>query len=337
MKKLINQNTIYIFISLVILLLVFWLTNNNAKTYETSFSYMDTYINIKIKHSDATVANEALKEAERIYKEYHELTDRYNAYEGINNVYYINNTTQELYMIKLDAHLYDILAYGKSWYYKSNGIKNINLGNVIDVWKKYQLTKTGVPTNEELTKAGSIDIENIVLLEDNYILNNHPNIDLGSIAKGYTTQIVGDYFKSKGITSYIINAGGNVLVGKKSADTSYNIGIQDPDDSSKVFKVIIGNNIAVVTSGGYERYYEYEGVRYSHIINPMTLFPANLYKSVTVICDNSALGDSLSLILFVLPIEEGKVFIKDYPNVEAIWYTNDDQIVKSDGFNKYEQ
>ena len=328
----INIGILVIIISLS-LLFVFY---RKEEMYDKNFFYMDTYINVKIFTKNKQVAESALKHIDTIYKDYHQLSDRYNSYDNINNIYYINNNNDKSKSILLDKRLYDLIKYGKEWYYESNGIKNINIGNVIDVWKEYRANKNGVPTYQELLNSGSINIEDIVLEDNNYILNNHPNIDLGSVAKGYATNEVGKYLKSVNINKFIINAGGNVLVGDHYNDDAYKIGIQNPEDGSSIYQVIKGNNIAVVTSGGYERYYTYNGIEYNHIINPKTLFPANNFKSVTVVTDNSAKADGLSLVLFVLSLEEGKEFIKKYDNVEVIWYLNDGTIVKSEGFSKYE-
>jgi FAD:protein FMN transferase len=304
--------------------------------YDKNLFYMDTYINVKIFTKDSKLAEQALKEIDNIYRDYHQLSDRYNSYPDIKNVYYINNTNDKSKSILLDQRLYDLIKYGKSWYYESDGIKNINIGNVVDVWKEYRANKSGVPTYEELLNAGSINIEDIVLEDNNYILNNIPNIDLGSVAKGYATKEVGKYLESVNINKFIINAGGNVLVGDHYNNDYYKIGVQNPEDGNSIYQVVKGNNIAVVTSGGYERYYTYNGIEYNHIINPKTLFPANNFKSVTVVTDDSAKADGLSLILFVLPLTEGQEFIKKYDNVEAVWYLTDGTVVKSEGFNKYE-
>ena len=173
------------------------------------------------------------------------------------------------------------------------------------------------------------------MLEDNKILNNHPNLDLGAISKGYTTEVVGKYLESIGIDEYLINAGGNVKVGSNYKKKNYSIGIQSPIKGEDLMSVIKGNNISVVTSGGYERNYEYNGITYHHIIDPDTLYPSNNMKSVTVVTKDSALGDILSTTLFLSSVEEGQEIIKNY-DCEAIWYTNDNKIIRSENFNKYE-
>ena len=113
----------------------------------------------------------------------------------------------------------------------------------------------------------------------------------------------------------------------KKNNSNYKIGIEDPNNKNDIFKVLKGNNISVVTSGGYERYYEYEDKKYHHIISPKTLYPTDYMKSVTIITKDSALADMLSTYLFLIDIEDGKDYINKLENVEAIWYTNDDKIV----------
>ncbi|MBP3460949.1 MAG: FAD:protein FMN transferase [Bacilli bacterium] len=334
MQEKINK-VIWIIVLLLILSFIglFIYNKNKKEEYTAKFFYMDTYIYVKLYDINKETADKYIKEIENIYKKYHELTDRYNAYDNVKNIYYIKNNDSEEEYIKIDKELYDIIEYGTYYYEKTNGLVDISMGNIIDVWKKYRDNKNGIPTKEELEKANNIvKIE----LKNGTIKNNHPNIDLGSISKGYTTKIVGEYLKKNNINKFLINAGGNVLVGDKKQNKEYTIGIEDPNNKNDIFKIVKGDNIAVVTSGGYERYYEYEGKKYHHIINPKTLYPSNNMKSVTVITSDSALGDILSTYLFLLDIDEGKEYINNLDNVEAIWYTNDNKEIKSNGFDKYE-
>ncbi|NLL44575.1 MAG: FAD:protein FMN transferase [Mollicutes bacterium] len=327
----------FLLLIITILLIIMIITSDKQlNEYSHNLFYMDTYINVKVYSNNKIKAKKVLNEVEKIYEKYHQLTDRYHAYDNIKNIYYINNNTDNIETITIEKELYDIIKYGIDFYEKSNGLLNINIGNVIDVWKKYRESKNGVPTYEELKSSGSINVSDIVLLDNNQILNNHPNIDLGAIAKGYVTQIVGNYLKEQGFNKFLIYAGGNVLVGDHYKNDVYKIGIENPTKSGDIYKIVKSNNMAVVTSGGYERFYEYEGNIYHHIIDPNTLMPPNYMKSVTVITNDSALGDALSTTLFLMSIEEGKEYIKQFNNVEAIWYTNDNTIIKSDGFDKYE-
>lgn len=303
---------------------------NQKKEYSSNIYYMDTYIYIKV-YSNKNKAKEALNNVESIYKQYHQLSDRYHHYDGITNVYDIKNNDLKDNLV-LDDKLYNLLVYADKWHQKYNKY-NIEIGNIIDTWKKYRDSETGIPSIEELKSINKIT--NLVLLGNNTILNNHPNLDLGSIAKGYATEEAGKYLESIGINEYLINAGGNVKVGNSYGKKYYNIGIQSPKKDGNLLTKVKGNNISVVTSGSYERFYEYDGNIYHHIIDPDTLMPSKYMKSVTVITHDSALGDILSTVLFLNSVDDGMNIIKEY-DAEAIWYTNEDNIIRSDGFKNYE-
>lgn len=324
-----------ILLILTILLLVG--CSNKKNYYSYDMFYMDTYINVKIYDIDYKSKEKVFDEVDKIYEEYHNLSDRYNKYDNLKNVYYLNNVLSNDEFVEIDSKLYKLLSYSIDNYDKTNGLVNIALGNVIDVWKKYRDDESGIPTIEELNNAGSINIEDVVLSDGKYMKKNNVKIDLGSIAKGYATEEVGKYLESIGYKKYIINAGGNVKVGEHYNNESYKIGIEDPTDTSKLYKIVLGNNICVITSGAYQRYYKYEGKIYSHIIDPNTLFPPNNTNSVTVITNNSAYGDIISTYLFLLPIEEGIKYVNSNDDIEAVWYDLNGNTYYSDGFKDYEQ
>ena len=187
-----------------------------------------------------------------------------------------------------------------------------------------------------MIKLSGLDIKNIVLYDDYKILTGNVNLDLGGIAKGYATEVVHHYLKSIGFDQYLINAGGTVLAGVNSDNDKYKVGIQDPNNASDIIATLKLANSIVTSSGGYERFYEFDGQKYHHILDPNTKMPANYMKSVSVITDDAILGDVLSTTLFLMSVEDGQKFIEQIDNVEAIWYTNDDKMVKSSGISKYE-
>lgn len=325
--------------SIAILLIVFFISlaiynKYKLKEYTIKFFYMDTYTYVKIYSRDSNKANSALKKVKKIYKEYHELSDRYNSYDGIYNIYYIKNNNSNEEYIKLDKRLYDLIKYGLDYKDKTNGYIDIGSGNLIDVWKNYIDKKDGIPTKKELENAKNNYVD--IILKNGKIKNNHPNIDLGCIAKGYTTEIAGDYLKSIGINKFLINSGGNVLVGDNVKKKNYTIGIEDPDVKYDIFDIVKCNNMSVVTSGGYERFYEYKGTKYSHIINPKTLYPSNKMKSITIITKSSKEADIMSTYLFMLDVKDALDYVNKNEDLEAIIYTNNNEIKYSKGAKKYE-
>lgn len=308
----------------ILIIILFTIGCNKNEYYSKNLFYMDTVINVKLYNVNKKTADLTFTEIENIYSKYHNLT---NFYDENSELYKINNNLEDEYL-SVSSELYDLIEFGLNWYNKSNKLLNINIGSLTKTWHDFR--KTGVfPSDDALN---NIDI-NPISFKNGQILNNNLSIDLGAIAKGYVTELVGDYLENNGINYYIINAGGNVKVGKSNKGY-FSIGIASPNETTDNFMIIKDENISVVTSGGYERFYEYNGVLYHHIIDPNTKYPANYMKSVTVIGTDSALCDALSTTLFLMDIEAGKEFIEDY-DVSVVWFTNNDEIIKSDGF-KYE-
>ncbi len=320
----------YIIAIIVFIVMIFMVYESRKELNEVSktYFYMDTYISVKVYVKDNNKGSEALNKIDEIFEEYHNLTNKYEDHEK--GLYRLNKNGSG----DIDKKLYDIIEYGYNFYDKSNHLLNIGIGNVTDIWKKYRESESGVPSLDELNKV-NININDIKLDNGSIRLKNGVNIDLGSLAKGYATDIVGEYLESEGINSYVINAGGNVLVGKKYHSDKYKIGIEDPTGAVAIYKIIKAEDIAVVTSGGYRRSYTYNGVNYNHIIDPNTLYPADNMLSVTVITKESKLADLLSTTLFLMSYEDGKEFIKDY-DAEAIWYLKDGTVKMTDGMSKYE-
>ena len=304
----------------IFLLLILVLTGcSNQEYYSKNLFYMDTVVNIKIYDSDEEKVNRAFKEIEELYQKYENLT---NFYDENSELSKLNNDINT----KISDELMQLIKIGVEWYEKSNGLLNINIGNLTKLWHDFRENPAKLPDVDEI-EISKINIEN------DKILNDEVSIDLGSITKGYVTELAGNYLEENKLEYYIINAGGNVKTGK-SYKGYYNIGIASPINQNETFEIVKGENISVVTSGGYERFYEYEGILYHHIIDPNTKYPANNMKSVTVIGKNSGECDALSTILFLMDIKTGQEFIKNY-DVDVIWFSNDNEIIKSDGF-RYE-
>ncbi len=319
------------FIFLIVSIMI--LSGCKASMNKYSMFYMDTYIEIKLYDVDEDISNELFKDIDKIYKEYHELTDRYNKYNNIVNIYYLNNILKVNEEIEIDSRLSDLIKYGLDFYNKTDGYINIALGNVIDVWKTYREDGKSVPKTYELMNK-NINIRDIVLENNMYKKKSDVKLDLGSYAKGYVTELVGKYLEDNSCTKYLINAGGNVKVGTSYKRGKYSVGLEEPFNTTNVYKVLYVENNSVVTSGSYQRYYEVDNVIYNHIINPKTLYPDNYTKSVSVITSDSAYADILSTYLFLLPIPDGINLVNSLDNVEAIWYS--DQIYYSEGLNIYE-
>ncbi len=323
----------YLLLSLSILVLIIGMClykKYSVNMYQKDFYYMDTMINVKL-YTTSSKADNLFKEIDNTYKKYQDMT---NVYDESSELYKINNSKLETDKIKISDDLYDILNISLE-HSKVNNKFNINMHSIIEVWKKYRDKGEGIPTSKELEDAKE-NINSFILYDTKEISNTNPSIDLGAVAKGYATKKVAELLKDNNIKSYIINAGGNVVVGEAYHKDYFTVGVENPTDTSSLYTKIKVNNKSVVTSGGYLRFYEYNGKKYHHIIDPDTLYPANNMLSVTVVTEDSALADILSTSLFLLEPKKALELAESLDDVEAIIYTNDKKILKTKGFSKYE-
>ena len=225
---------------------------------------------------------------------------------------------------------------------KTDGLFDVTAGPLIKLWA-IDPPDGHYPSQQELDATlPLIDYHKINFLGDNRIelADQGMIVNLGAIAKGTIAEEMKTYLLSRGVTSALINLGGNVLaLGSKPDGSSFIIGIQDPSSSRGEYLMSIQiDNESVVSSGDYERYFEYEGKIYHHILNPKTGFPAETnIKQVTIVTDNSQKADGLSTSVLLLGVQKGIQLVESLEGVEAILITKDHYIYFTEGLrDRYE-
>ena len=164
-----------------------------------------------------------------------------------------------------------------------------------------------------------------------YLTDSEQSLDVGAVAKGWAAGKAA----AQAPAGMLISVGGNVCAtGPKREDTPWVVGIADPEGGEGYLRTLYDRDKAIVTSGDYQRYFELDGVRYHHIIDPKTLYPAARFRSVTVVCADSGLADALSTALFVLPLEEGKALAAK-AGAEAMWLDTQGNLSETAGFSEY--
>ncbi|MDE7325827.1 MAG: FAD:protein FMN transferase [Lachnospiraceae bacterium] len=159
-------------------------------------------------------------------------------------------------------------------------------------------------------------------------------IDLGGIAKGYAAARIMDIYREKGIANGLVSLGGNVQVlGTKPDGNLWRIGLQHPDGGKEYLGVLQAMDLAVVTSGGYERYFEQDGERYHHILDPSTGYPAESgLLSATVVSADGTLADGLSTAIFVMGKERAVAFWREHiAEFDMILYTQEEELYVTQG------
>lgn len=191
-----------------------------------------------------------------------------------------------------------------------------------------------VPDSEELAEVLPLVDASKVRLEETspgeVSLGEGQQIDLGGIGKGYTSGRVMEIYREHGITSGIVSLGGNVqTLGVRPDGKKWRVGIQDPDSSQgEILAVLETEDRAVITSGGYERYFEENGKTYIHILDPRTGYPAEGdLESVTVVSLDGALADALSTSLYLMGLEGACSYWREHSEAfDMILITQDNEI-----------
>jgi thiamine biosynthesis lipoprotein len=213
----------------------------------------------------------------------------------------------------------EVIALGLDVARRSDGAFDLTLGRVKDLWN-FESETSVIPAPELILDALQSTGPEALTLNNLEVAKGHPEatLDLGGIAKGYIVDRAIDVLRTHGVSSAAVNAGGDMYLLGQHRDRPWRIGIQHPREQGQVLATLAVRNRAVVTSGDYERFFELEGQRYHHILDPRTGTPARHCQSVTVIADSVALGDALATAIFVLGPEAGLTFLASYPDAAAL-------------------
>ena len=274
---------------------------NKAYYYE----YFDTFsiISDYSGSSKRKFEKNALR-VEELLREYHELFDIYNEYEGKNNLATVNSMAGKG-AVKVDERIIDMLLYAKEIYKLTDGEVNVAFGSVLKIWHNYRNEGKSVPKRTELLSASvHTDINDVVIDKESgtvELLDSEMSLDVGAIAKGYAVEKIAEALIEWGLESWVLDVGGNLrVIGTKPDGGGWRTGVKNPTptENEPYIAYYELKNEALVTSGNYERYYEVGGVRYHHIIDKDTLYPSANFVSVTVRSESSALSDALSTAIF---------------------------------------
>lgn len=284
--------------------------------------------------------------AQSSFDNLNKLFDRFNQYEGINNIYTINQNAG-IAPVEVDPCVVDLIQFCVDAYYETDGLVNISMGAVLDVWHDYMDTYSYDSSNSQLPPIETLEsknqlsvIENIVIDKENntvFLTEEGMMLDVGGIAKGYATQIIADKIEEAGLESFTLNAGGNVVSKNQpyqEGRTSWNVGIQNPfedlnDPRSGSINIVTLKTGAVVSSGDYQRFYMVDDQRVHHIIDPSTLMPANYYRGLTVVHPHSGYGDVYSTAMFCMDYETGKEFAEKN-DLMVVWIFDDGSVEYTD-------
>lgn len=343
MKRKKKMNKIWLFSLILILSMIISGCGQTAQEKEkiqytkTYMDVFDTVTTIIGREESEEVFQKKAKQIHDALLTYHQLFDIYNEYDGVVNLKNVNDLAGKEAVV-VDEKILDLLLLCKEEAELTNGAVNVALGSMLDLWHEARTEGVEHPENAKLPDKDALeeamlhtDISKVIIDEEAKTVrfaDEKLKLNVGAIAKGYATEKA-----IEGINgNYLLSVGGNVRVTGPKTDegTPWIVGIQDPDKLDSYCYRLAVTGGSVVTSGDYQRFYEVDGKRYHHIIDPETLMPAAYYRSVTVLCEDSGRADALSTALFNLPLEKGKE-LAETAGVEVLWIPVSGDAVMTDG------
>ena len=339
--------------ALLLVLLCLPLTACQKQQNLYSATWFDLFDTVAIVQGYADSQDSWNAQTQAVYSDlqrYNELFDIYHHYDGVINLYDVNARAAAA-PVQVSDELYAFLRWCKDTAYPAaNGATNIAAGAVLRLWHDARESDSPAPPDADAIAAAlaHIDIEDLVLddaAQTVYFADPEMALDVGAVGKGYAVEMVAQAAEARGLTSALISVGGNLrAIGTKPDGSQWSGGVENPWNSSEVYTAsssyVSGVNMsdmALVTSGNYQRYYVVDGVRYHHLIDPDTLWPARYFDSVSVLSPDSGAADCLTTGLFCMPLEEGQKIVESLDGVEALWCTTDGQLVTSSGWSSHEK
>lgn len=297
------------------------------QSVENSFFAMDTYMTMFVYGNEET--NVLLKEAEQLIRQ---LEDRISVTKQNSDIYAVNHSGGR--QIAISPTTEELLLFALDMAKNTNGLLEPTIYPILTAWG-FTVDHYNVPDQQEIDRLlANVSYTNIRVTNEAVMVLEGVQIDLGAVAKGYAGDKVADLLRAHGITSALINLGGNVqTIGMKPDGKPWRIGVRNPFSNGNI-GVLEVEDRAVVTSGGYERYFVDEnGNTYGHILDPRTGYPAQSgLVSTTVVATDGRRCDALSTALYIMGVEEATKYWQRHPgDFEMLLITDANEIYLTEG------
>jgi FAD:protein FMN transferase len=331
MSNSLSKKSLLLWIGALVLFLIgFFIARNSIdelETFKRTQILLGTVVEIQVRNSDEKKADDTVTKA---FAEIKRIDDLFTTYNEDSPVWQFNHSSDSI--IDVDDEIYRLMVLCDSLYRLSSGSFDVAIESLIQAWG-FDIKTPAVPADEELkTALNQSGWENIQLLDGKKVYRNGKvGLNFGAIAKGYAVDKAVEILHKAGITEAFVNAGGEI----KTLGNDWVAGVQQPRNFKEIVKKIKINDISVATSGDYENYFEKDGVRYHHILDPKTGYPAKGIQSVTVIHKENVFADGLATTVFVMGKTKGLELIESLKDTEAMIIDDEGKIFYSSGFEKF--
>jgi thiamine biosynthesis lipoprotein len=312
--------------NITFLLLLFSLSTFSQENFKRTLILMGSRFDITVVASNEKEGNEyidsAIFEITRIEK----LISSWD----LNSETSLINKHSGIKPIKVDKELFDLIERSIAISALTNGAFDISYASMDRIWN-YDGSMREMPSKEEISNSiKKVGYQNISIDKEAqtvFLKLKGMKIGFGAIGKGYAADKAKALLIEKGVKAGIINASGDLNAWGKQADGSdWMVAITNPLNKNKVFSWLPINDSAIVTSGNYEKFISFDGIRYSHIIDPRTGYPSTGIISTSIMTSNAELADAISTSVFVMGVETGLDFINQLKGVDCIIIDEENKI-----------
>jgi thiamine biosynthesis lipoprotein len=288
---------------------------------------LGTMVEVQIRGMERA---EAWPLMDAVFAEVRRVDTLFSTYKEGGPVWKFNHADDSL--LRLPAEVYALMLRCDSLTRATGGAFDIAVEPLITSWG-FDGDNAAVPAPDVLQRALAASGWRHVTLrgEGSVVKKADARINFGAIAKGYAVDRAVAVLRDNGVKDGLVNAGGEV----RTTGGDWSIGIQHPRSPSELVAVVDPKGRAVATSGDYEQYFEIDGLRYHHILNPQSGLPARGCQSVSVIADDDVTADALATAIFVMGVEKGMEFVKQYPDIEALIIDEQGREHVTPGFGHY--
>ncbi|WP_320019626.1 FAD:protein FMN transferase [Labilibaculum manganireducens] len=235
--------------------------------------------------------------------------------------------------VVVDQELFNLIRRSIKISNLTHGAFDISYASMDKIWKFDGSMKSMPDSLSVAASVSKINYKNIILDEEKhsvFLKKAGMKIGFGAIGKGYAANKALELMAKMNLDGALVNASGDLISwGKDEGGKDWKIGITNPKNKNQIYSWLTIGETAVVTSGNYEKFVEFNGIKYSHIIDPRTGYPVKGLSSVTVICPNAELADALATSVFVLGKDNGLELINRLNGIECILVTDDQKLITS--------
>lgn len=300
------------------------------QAFKKALRLMGNRFEITVVHYDECCANEKIEEAVTEIRRIEKLLTTFDENSQTNLI----NRNAGIAPVKVDREVFDIIQRSIRISSLTQGAFDITYGSVDKKLWNFDEQMTALPDAVIAKKmVRLINYKNIVLDTENckvFLKKQGMRIGFGGIGKGYAAEMAKKVMIKNGVENGVVNASGDLAVwGVQPDGKPWTIGIADPNHADHIFSYMALSNMAVATSGNYEKFVMIGGKKYSHTIDPKTGFPIIGIKSVTIIAPNAEIADAMATPVTIMGIQAGLDMINQIKNIEAIIIDDHDKIYTS--------